>query len=65
MKAKTYCENTHTLRIHTHALLHAQNSLENNLFHRSVRHSPVALFGLDAAETANRLPLVKLPLTKG
>lgn len=48
--------------VYTHAL--SRKSLENNLFHRSVRHSPVALFRLDAAETTNRLTLVKLPLSK-
>lgn len=48
--------------VYTHAL--SRKSLENNLFHCSVRHSPVALFRLDAAETTNRLTLVKLPLAK-
>lgn len=48
----------------TRALSCTQEALQNNLFHHSVRHSPVALFGLDAAETANRFSLVKLPFAK-
>lgn len=51
--------------IYTRALSCTQNSLENNLIHHSVRHSPVALFGLDVVEAANRVTRAKLPFAKG
>lgn len=42
----------------TNVRLHTET--QNNLFH----HSPVALFGLEAAESANKLTLVKLIFLK-
>lgn len=52
------------MHICTHLHCPAHKLVENNLCHRSVRHSPVALFGLDVVETANRINLDTLPFAK-